>query len=101
MHAVLALDISGLLTEKDLHEYLAKKLNFPGYYGHNFDAFWDCITDDEQSSMPEHLIVEGLAEFRRLLPRQHSLFISCLKDYELEFPNRKITYREGCSSEAD
>ena len=98
MDTELLLDMSGILDEETLHEYLSKKLNFPGYYGYNFDAFWDCITDEEQSSMPEHLIVEGLAEFKRLLPQQHSLFVSCLKDYERKLPNRKVTYEEGSPS---
>ena len=92
------LDMSGILDEETLHEYLSKKLNFPGYYGYNFDAFWDCITDEEQSRMPGHLVVEGLAELKRLLPQQHSMFVSCLKDYERKFPNRKVTYVEGSRS---
>lgn len=30
---------------KDVHEYLAKELDFPGYYGKNFSALYDVLTD--------------------------------------------------------
>ena len=34
------------LTEREqAHEYLAKMLSFPGYYGKNLDALYDCLTE--------------------------------------------------------
>ncbi len=32
-------------TEEELHEFFKKELNFPGYYGMNYNAFWDCLTE--------------------------------------------------------
>lgn len=60
--------MSGIIDDETLHEYLSKKLNFPGYYGYNFDAFWDCITDEKQSSMPNVLVVEGLEALKSICP---------------------------------
>ena len=27
------------------HDYLKKELNLPDYYGNNFDALYDCLTE--------------------------------------------------------
>lgn len=34
-----------LETKGEMHEYLAKMLHLPDYYGHNLDALYDCLTD--------------------------------------------------------
>lgn len=94
----LLLDMSGIIDDETLHEYLSKKLNFPGYYGYNFDAFWDCITDEGQSLMPNVLVVKGLAALRGYLPKEHEKLISCLKDYEKEYSDRRVIYEEGSPS---
>jgi RNAse (barnase) inhibitor barstar len=94
----LLLDMSGIIDDETLHEYLSKKLNFPGYYGYNFDAFWDCITDEEQSSMPNVLVVEGLASLKMLLPKEYEKLFACLKDYEIEYPDRIVIYEENSPS---
>ena len=94
----LLLDLSGIIDAETLHEYLSKKLNFPGYYGFNFDAFWDCVRDDEQSSMPGTLLLEGLSDFAKNLPGEHQKFMRCMSDYEREFRDRLVVYRNGSPS---
>ena len=32
-------------TEQDVHDALARALQFPGYYGRNLDALYDCLTE--------------------------------------------------------
>ncbi len=32
-------------TRREIHEYIAEKMAFPEYYGHNLDALYDCLTD--------------------------------------------------------
>ena len=39
------LDFSGVKTWIDIHAIIEKEFDFPDYYGANWDAFWDCITD--------------------------------------------------------
>jgi len=93
MQQKLLIDMSGLLDDETFHEYLSKKLNFPGYYGYNLDAFWDCITDPDQSSMPKVLVVEGLAALKCYLPELHDKFVKCLCDYMVEYPDREVIFR--------
>ena len=94
----LLLDLSGIIDAETLHEYLSKKLNFPGYYGFNFDAFWDCVRDDAQSSMPNTLFLEGLSEFAKNLPAEYEKFMDCMSDYEKEFSDRRVVYRNSSPS---
>jgi RNAse (barnase) inhibitor barstar len=91
----ITLDMSGIHDEETLHEYLSRILDFPGYFGFNFDAFWDCITTDDQSTMPSHLIVTGLLDLKTHCPEGHSKFMDCLSDYSSEFPDRRLTLHEG------
>ncbi|AFV00779.2 barstar family protein [Simiduia agarivorans] len=98
MNEELLIDMSGIMDEETFHEYVSKKLNFPGYYGYNLDAFWDCITDEDQSSMPNKLIVEGLAALKQFLPEIHDGFVECLKDYEKEYLGREVVFRQDSPS---
>ena len=84
------IDVSGIFDEETLHEYLSKTLGFPGYYGFNFDAFWDCICDDSSSDMPATLIVTGVHELIRHAPEAAEKFRGCLDDYRTEFPDREV-----------
>ena len=47
----IRLDGKKMTDRKSAHEYIAKKLSFPDYYGKNLDALADClseISDDTQ-----------------------------------------------------
>ncbi|MCP4614365.1 MAG: hypothetical protein GY845_37245 [Planctomycetes bacterium] len=94
----LLIDMSGIMDEETFHEFVSKKLDFPGYYGFNLDAFWDSITDDEQSSMPKTLEVEGLAALKGFLPDLHDDFVECLQDYAKEFPERRVIFHQDSPS---
>ena len=98
MKEELLIDMSGIMDEETFHEYVSKKLNFPSHYGYNLDAFWDCITDDDQSSMPKVLKVENLTALKGFLPELHDSFVECLKDYAKEFPERQVLYHQGSPS---
>ena len=39
------LDCSKMTDPKSAHEYIARVLGFPDYYGKNLDALYDCLTD--------------------------------------------------------
>lgn len=84
--------------EETFHEYVPKKLDFPGYYGFDLDAFWDCITDDKQSSMPKTLKVEGLTALKGFLPDLHDDFVECLQDYAKYFPEGRVTFQQDSPS---
>jgi hypothetical protein len=46
---------SGIRTKKTLFDELAQRLQFPDYFGANWDALWECIRD--LSWLPAGVIV--------------------------------------------
>ncbi|MBC8082507.1 MAG: barstar family protein [Hymenobacter sp.] len=40
------LEGSEMKSPEMLHAYVKHKLHFPGCYGNNLDALWDCLTTD-------------------------------------------------------
>lgn len=74
-----------------LQEILAASLDFPGYYGKNWDAFWDCITRN-QTSMPDDLTIKGFEILMERLPNDAKHLKECLTDFEKEHPNIKIKW---------
>lgn len=41
----IILEGKSFIDKKTTHKILKDAFEFPEYYGKNFDAFWDCITD--------------------------------------------------------
>ena len=39
------IDFSSVTYYLEMHDIIKRSLDFPDYYGRNWDAFWDCITD--------------------------------------------------------
>ena len=39
------LDFRGVKDSMDVHRIIKKELDFPDYYGCNWDALWDCLTE--------------------------------------------------------
>ena len=88
----IVLDVSGVSDEETLHEYLSKTLDFPGYYGMNWDAFYDCIMYDPELRMPRLLKIKGFGELSRILPDSADKFAKCLADYAKEYPEQLVRY---------
>ena len=45
MDKTIILDCREMKTVRGTHRYLAGKLGFPGYYGGNLDALYDCLCE--------------------------------------------------------
>jgi hypothetical protein len=82
---LVVIDVSGITTSEALQQLLASSLGFPGYYGRNWDAFWDCVTDPSQSAVPTVLRVTGWEVLAVRLPRDAALMRECLS----ELPTRR------------
>ena len=81
MNDQIELNVSGIFDERSLHHYLFKMLNFPEYYGSNWDAFDECIRDVE---VPKKLIISHFAELQSKVPRGARLLKECLDDFSKE-----------------
>ena len=52
------LDFSNIQHYDEIHQIIKKELDFPPYYGENWDALWDCLT--EMVDVDEPLYIEIL-----------------------------------------
>lgn len=92
------IDLSGIIDLENFHEYISKKLNFPTYYGQNFDAFWDCLTNMEENSI---IRVEGIADFRKNLPRAYDKLNKCIIHYRDKYDQIEFILLDGSPSQKD
>ena len=60
----VSLDGNVLADAALLHDYLKDSLSFPEYYGRNFDALYDCLTD----LPPTEIYLENLEEAGHFYP---------------------------------
>ena len=61
----IIIDCAQIRDRRQMHEILARELEFPQWYGHNLDALYDCLT---QIGTPTHLRLENwdpLADWAR------------------------------------
>ena len=81
-------------SKQALHTLLARGLGFPDYYGMNWDAFWDCVRDDDQSRLPRHLVLEGMVQLQQALPREADTLRRLLRELQQARPGLRLTIRD-------
>ncbi|MFD6468134.1 barstar family protein [Streptomyces goshikiensis] len=78
---VKRVDVSRAVSEDGLLEVLGEVLEFPDYYGVNWDAYLDCYADFVVSdSPPVALVLDGLDALK---VAGFTEFFSCLHELEL------------------
>jgi RNAse (barnase) inhibitor barstar len=82
--SLIAIDLSKVATSEELQLLLMNLLDFPGWYGCNWNAFWDGITTLVE--MPETLRLDGWVEFEKRLPGDAKLMRECLSDMAAQYP---------------
>ncbi len=61
----------------EMHLEIRRALDFPDYYGCNWDAFWDCLT--EVVGEPLHIEIYGLEVIERKFGDSAERMLSILK----------------------
>ena len=77
-------------NEKDMHADLAQALSFPSYYGANFDALHDCLTELDEVS----LVIEGCTKAQETLGRRWQIAMRVFWDSVNENDRLQVTLRE-------
>lgn len=62
---VISFDCSKWDNEKRMHEHLKERLYFPDYYGMNFSALDDCLSDFEITQIGQVIVFENLDSLKR------------------------------------
>ena len=83
------LDFTYAKTRIDIHDIIEKEFDFPDYYGANWDAFWDCITDFVDSRGLDLEIV-GLDKIYSKFKQDIDTFIETLKDLKHAYNDKYI-----------
>ena len=89
---VVEIDLRPVQAGADLQRILSDALDFPGWYGMNWDAFWDTITGLVE--MPKTLRLVGWGEINERMPRDAGIMKQCLDDMADELPElaSKVEY---------
>jgi hypothetical protein len=68
---VFQIDLKGVMDKAGFLRAFAGPLHFPAYFGHNWDAFEECLTDLSWLPARGHvLIVSGVRESTRSAPEE-------------------------------
>lgn len=77
---VLAADISEYSSAPKALYQLGSALNFPIWYGANFDALFDCLTDPDWQPAKGHvLLISGISQLRTADPDDFATLIEVFK----------------------
>ena len=91
---VAHVDLDGCLDKRDLLERTAAALGFPDWFGHNWDAFYDCLADLGWRSAPGHLLVfERCGGLRREAPEVFDTTVAVLEDAAVAWVRRGVPFR--------
>ena len=83
----IIIDLREVNTKQEFHNLLSSQLRFPDWYGNNWDAFWDMITDTEIVTMPKRLTLLGFKELSEKLPKDAKIFQECFIDLKQKHPS--------------
>ena len=62
----IIVDLKGLNVKEDVLEAFAKTLKFPDWWGKNWDAFYDCLTDPDFNNFDKNtkIIIKNFETFK-------------------------------------
>ena len=64
----------------EMHHIIRQALDWPDYYGCNWDAFWDCLTD--MVGRPVHIEIIGLNIVEQKFGDEAKTMIDILKEFK-------------------
>ncbi len=96
---VARVDLGGCVSKEDLLARIATALTFPDWFGHNWDALFDCLAElGEASSEGCLLVLEHAGELRREAPEVFDTTLGILGDTAVEWSRRELPFRAFVSA---
>lgn len=92
VQATCVLDLTGSNEKTDLHQILAQTFDFPDYYGRNWAALWDCMTDLACSYKKLTIQVRGVIGMEKEWYESCADLFELLDDLSKEYPHVSIHY---------
>ena len=75
------IDFTNVKHYLEMHFIIKKELDFPDYYGCNWSAFWDCLTD-MVGDAPIHIEIRGIEVIEQKFDDVASKMIGVLKRFQ-------------------
>ena len=77
---IYTIDFTKVNHYLELHAVIKEALDFPDYYGCNWDAFWDCLRD--MVGRKVHIEIVGLDVVERKFENAVKMFIETLREFK-------------------
>ena len=74
------IDFTNVERYSDMHFIIREALDWPEYYGCNWDAFWDCLTN--MLGRPIHIEIIGLEVIERKFGNASKVMVETLKEFK-------------------
>lgn len=88
------IDLAGCEDKSALLERTAAALDFPGWFGGNWDAFFDCLADlSWRPARGYVLLFENTADMRRVAPEALDTAVAILTDAADAWAARGVPFR--------
>ncbi|EAD9710866.1 barnase inhibitor [Listeria monocytogenes] len=83
----VTIDLKKVSTKEELQNLLKQELDFPDYYGGNWDAFWDTITGLVE--LPEKIIFEHWSDLEESIPDEANSLKEMMNNFNKKYPMMK------------
>ena len=87
------LNLTGCKDWGTLHQRIHEAFGFPDYYGENWDAMWDCLTDVFLPPVQRRIVVEGFATMPQELRGYAAPMREIFRDLQEKYSWVSVTYR--------
>ena len=74
------IDFRNVKTYLEMHFVIREALDFPDYYGCNWDAFWDCLTN--MVGCPIHIEILGINVIEKKFDNAAQMMIDALREFK-------------------
>ena len=96
------IDLAGCPEKREFLDRVARTLEFPDWFGHNWDALFDCLADLSWRPAPGYVLVfEHAGEFREFQPEAYDTALAILSDAAAAWQARGVPFRVFMSAPAE
>ena len=74
------IDFTNVKNYLEMHFVIRQALDWPDYYGCNWDAFWDCLTN--MVGRPIHIEILGLDIIERNFENAAKMMVDTLREFK-------------------
>lgn len=92
------IDFKDVKDRYNMFEIISTVMEFPDYFGNNWDAFWDCITD--MANLEIKIDVLNFDVLKKVAEKDSTIFIELMTDFKNYYNGewaelKKITIHDG------